>query len=276
MNNIKFSVLMSVYFKENPAYLAESLESIFNQTLLPNEVVLVEDGPLTAELENTINKYAVKYHYLKIVKLEKNSGLGKALNEGLKHCKYDYVARMDSDDISIFNRFEKQIEYLKLHPNIDVIGSNITEYDVNMKNITGHRIVPENNDKILKTMKKRNGMNHVTVIYNKKKVIESGNYQNMPYFEDYYLWVRMSKNGNKFYNIQESLVNVRCGTDMVKRRGGKTYLKNIINFEKALLELKTINIFQYFFNVFTRSLVSLVPASFRLFIYNNFLRKKVR
>ena len=155
---------MSVYYKENPSYLDDSLDSIFNQTLKPNEVVLVEDGPLNEELDNVINKYKNKHECFKIVKLKENMGLGKALNEGLKYCQYEYVARMDSDDISIPNRFEKQISYLEQHPEIDMLGSNIAEYDEKMTTITGHRIVPENNNEILKMMKKRNPFNPMSVI----------------------------------------------------------------------------------------------------------------
>lgn len=272
MKKIKFSVLMSVYYKEKASYLDDALNSIFKQTLKPNEVVLVEDGPLNDELYEVIDKYKKKYKYFKTVRLKKNMGLGNALNEGLKHCTYEYVARMDTDDISLPNRFEKQIGYLEKHPEVDLIGSNIVEYDEDMINITGYRIVPESNDEIIKMMKKRNGMNHVTVIYKKDKVMKSGNYQDMPYFEDYFLWARLLKNNCKFYNAQENLVNVRCGDSMVKRRGGKKYLVYIKRFENKLLELEIINKKEYFKNIVARYIAALMPNKMRGLLYSFLLR----
>lgn len=273
MNNIQFSVLMSVYFKENPQYLDKALESVFNQTLMPNEVVLVEDGTLTSELDDIVKKYKLKYSkILKIIKYKKNRGLGIALRDGLLKCSNEIVFRMDSDDISNLDRFEKQINLFK-NKNVDVVGGNIIEYDINMETITGYRKVPIENSNILKMMRKRNAMNHVTVAYKKSKVIEAGNYQNMPYFEDYYLWIRMLQNGCVFYNVDDFLVNVRCGNEMIKRRGGISYIKCIINFEKTIYKIKFISFYRFLCNVIIRTLISIVPNSIRTFFYKNILRK---
>ena len=186
MDNYIFSVLMSVYFKEKPLYLDLALESVFNQTIKPNEVILVEGGSLTEELEEVISKYEKKYSdILKVIKYEKNRGLGIALHDGLLECSNDIVFRMDTDDICVNDRFEKQLEVFKNNV-VDVVGSNICEYDDDMENMTGMRIVPENDRDIKKMAKKRNPMNHMTVAYRKQAVIEVGNYQDMAYFEDYY------------------------------------------------------------------------------------------
>lgn len=273
MKKIKFSVLMSVYYKEKASYLDDALNSIFSQTLKPNEVVLVEDGPLNDDLYKVIDKYKKKYKYFKTVRLKKNMGLGNALNEGLKHCSYEYVARMDTDDISMPDRFEKQIRYLEKHPEVDLIGSNIAEYDEDMINITGYRIVPESNDEIKEFMKKRNPFNHMSVIYKKGKVFEAGNYLDMPYFEDYYLWSRMAVNNCAFYNIQENLIQVRGGTNMIKRRGGKKYLSCIKRMEYELLELKIIKKREYYINLLVRSICALIPNRIRKLIYKKVLRK---
>lgn len=270
---MEFSVLMSVYFKENPLYLEQALDSVFNQTIQPNEVILIEDGKLTLELDKVISKYETKYsNILRVVKYEQNRGLGIALRDGLLECSNEIVFRMDTDDICVKNRFEKQLEIFK-NKNVDIVGSNIREYDENMKNVTGMRIVPETDDMIKKMAKKRNPMNHVTVAYRKSKVIDAGNYQDMPYFEDYYLWVRMINNNCKFYNIQDVLVNVRGGKDMIKRRGGKKYIEPILNFEKSLLDLKLINKFEYFQNITTRIIGALIPNGFRDVAYKILLRK---
>ena len=272
-NDIKFSVLMSVYFKESPSYLEAALSSVFAQTVMPDEVVLVEDGPLTSELDETISKFEKEYPtILKVIKFENNRGLGKALHDGLLECSNEIVFRMDTDDIAHKDRFEKQLKIFK-EKNVDVVGSNITEFDETMTNITSHRIVPEHDEDIKKMAKSRNPINHVTVAMKKSKVIEAGNYISMYYFEDYYLWIRMMKIGAIFYNVQESLTDVRGGNDMIKRRGGKKYIKPIINFEKAILKLGYISKFEFLKNVLQRVIVSLIPNHFRFFVYKILLRK---
>lgn len=269
---IKFSVLISVYYKETASNLKISLNSIINQSILPNEIVLVEDGKLTQALYDVIDDFLVKYPKLfTIIKIEKNSGLGNALNVGLKACKYDYVARMDSDDFSNFNRFEKQIDAIT-NLDVDVIGSLIDEYDSNMNNKISTRYVPQNDYDIKKYAKNRNPINHVSVFFNKNKVLKVGSYIDCPYFEDYYLWVRMFKNNCKFYNIQESLVKVRGGFDMINRRGGRQYISAITNFETKILKIGFINFFEYFFNMFVRIVIAIVPNYIREYIYKKKLR----
>ena len=151
---------------------------------------------------------------LNVVRYEKNRGLGIALHDGLLECKNEIIFRMDTDDICLPTRFEKQLKIFKKDKSIDIVGSNITEFDETMENSTSERIVPETDSEIKVRAKKRNPMNHMTVAYKKDAVIKAGNYQDMMYFEDYYLWVRMMINNCKFYNVQETLVNVR---------GGKTF-----------------------------------------------------
>lgn len=274
MKEIKFSVLMSIYKKENPKYFYDSMNSILNQTLLPNEIVLVEDGELPEELEKVVIEYEKKCSFLKVLRYKENRGLGPALNDGLKKCKYDYVARVDTDDLCAENRFEVQVNFLKENPNFDVIGSNMLEYDEKMKHILSLKKVPEKHNEIEKYIKKRNPMNHPTVIFKKEKVLEVNGYEDYPYFEDYYLWSKLIKNNCKFYNIQENLYDFRAGISMIKRRGGKEYLSCIKKFEKALLKLGIINKFEYIENVIVRFLISLIPDSLRLFIYNKALRQK--
>lgn len=271
---MKFSVLMSVYYKEKSENLRQALDSIVNQTLKPNEIVLVEDGSLTDELYSVIKEYKKKYKYLKTVKLKENVGLGKALNEGLKKCKYDYVARMDSDDISVIDRFEKQVKYIKENPSCDLLGGSIIEFD----SLTGQnlscRIVPCNKNNIIKYLKKRNPFNHVTVMFRKSSVIESGGYQDCPYFEDYYLWARMIKKNRNVNNLNEILVKVSAGLEMTGRRGNIQYIKHVINFEKKLLKLNLINKSIFCYNVLIRSIVSIMPNNIRYKLYQRRLRNE--
>lgn len=273
MEEMKFSVLMSVYAKERANNLKLAMESIINQTLKPNEIVLVEDGKLTAELEEIVQLYEKSYDFVKVLRLSQNVGLGKALDEGLKWCKYEYIARMDSDDISVKKRFEKQIRFLKKNSNYSVVGGNIIEFDDNTNKNISFRKVPSLHNEILKYAQKRNPMNHVTVIFKKSDVIDAGGYKDCPFFEDYYLWIRMLKKDRKMYNIQEPLVRVRAGASMSNRRGNFKYVFSILNFEGILLKMKVINIFQYVFNVSLRVFIALLPNKIRYYFYQKRLRE---
>lgn len=265
---MKFSVLMSVYDKEKPEYLDSALESVFNQTLRADEVILIKDGILNEKLEMVIKKYQSKYSELVTYRFRKNRGLGYSLRDGVTLCNNDIIIRMDTDDISLPNRFEKQINFIKNHSDIAVVGSNIIEYDENLEKIIDYKIVPETNEELQKYIKKRNPFNHMTVLFRKSAVVEAGNYQHMPNFEDYYLWCRMSKMGYKFYNMQEYLMKVRTGESMIKRRGGKNYIKKIIKFEKEILKLKVTNLFQFLINIFIRCFFSIIPNKVRLHFYH--------
>lgn len=274
MKKIKISVLMSVYCKEKPSNLKLALESIINQSYKADEIILVEDGSLTVELDKTIDDMQKRCNYLNVIKLEKNVGLGNALNEGLKYCNNKFVARMDSDDISELNRFKLQIDYITKHPEIDVLGGNILEFDDETGKNLSYRNVPRKCEEIKRFLKRRNPMNHVTVMFKKEKVEASGGYLDCLFFEDYYLWARMLKNNCIFSNLDDVLVKVRAGLSMAGRRGNINYIKSIIVFEKRLLDLKLINFFDFLYNISVRSTVSLMPNKIRYYIYQRRLRNE--
>lgn len=270
-----FSVLMSIYIKEKAEYLDRALRSILvEQTLKPKEIVIIEDGPITIDLINILDKYKNEYpNIIKSVVLNENKGLGDALNIGLEATSYDIVARMDADDISLPERFEKQYRFF-VSNKYDVVGTNVLEFETNEDNIVGFKKVPENHSNILKYAKLRNPINHPSVMFNKKAVLECGSYEKMPGFEDYYLWVRMLKKGYRFYNIQEPLLKFRTGKETIKRRGGLEYFKDEKAFFKKLLEIEFLNHFQYFTSLSIRFPFRIVPENFRLFVYKKFLREK--
>lgn len=271
---MQFSVLMSVYRNDKPNELALALSSMVNQTVKPDQIVLVLDGPVTDELRETVEHFAAENSIIEIVPLKENVGLGSALALGLPHCKFEYVARMDSDDYSLPDRFEKQISFLEAHPETDVLGGQIAEYDSAMEQELAIRSVPITAEEIADRMKTRNGMNHVTVVYKKSAVLDSGNYQHCPFFEDYYLWCRMLRDGYRFYNLDSILVNVRTGEGMYKRRGGKAYNEAIRSFEKKILDLEFIDKKQYWKNLIVRLCVANMPNSLRGFLYKTKLRSK--
>ena len=269
-----FSVLLSLYYKENPLFLRQSLDSIFNQTLLPDEVVLVEDGPLTEALYAVVEEYIRKYPVLNVVPLPENVGLGRALNEGLKHCSHELVARMDTDDIAMPDRFEKQIGYMETHPECDLLGGQITEFIDRETNIVCARKVPCTHEKILMWLKGRSPFNHMSVTMLRSRVIACGNYLDWHFNEDYYLWIRMALGGCRFANLPDTLVNVRVGKEMYWRRGGWQYFKSTSALQKYMLANKVISPFRYLFNVSLKCVVQvLMPNSARQFVYRHFLRK---
>lgn len=269
-----FSVLMSLYYKENKDYLNEALGSLINQSIKPTEIVLVKDGPLTKELEETLDFYMEKYPLLfKIVSLKENVGLGKALNEGLKVCRYELVARMDTDDIAKKDRFEKQLRVFSENSNVDIVGSWLDEFEYNIKNIKSVKKVPEYHKSIETYSKLRNPLNHPSVMFKKISVLKVGGYLEFPLYEDYYLWVRMMVYGMIFYNIQESLVFFRTSDIMYERRGGIRYLVNDIKLQYKFFSLGFLSLIEMVRNIILRSPARIIPNKLRLLFYRKFLRK---
>ena len=219
-----FSVLISVYIQERADLLDRALRSILvDQTVKPTEVVLVEDGPLTPELYTVIEEYRQRFPVLVSVKLTQNEGLGKALNAGLKACRNEWIARMDSDDISLPGRFEQQLQYIVTHPDIDVLGCAIDEFtsDENMINAT--RLCPE---RVNSYIKFRSPVNHPTAFFRKSSVLKAGGYQHCLFMEDYHLWIRMYALGMKITSLQASLYRARMDMGTIRRRGGWKYMRS--------------------------------------------------
>ena len=247
MDKIKFSVLMPVYHKENPIFFKQALESIMQQTLMPDEIVIVKDGALTKELDNIIENYSLNYNDLfNIITLAQNVGPGKARNAGLQACKYNYIALMDSDDIANLARFEKQIGYLEKHPEIDCLGSNVTEFEGNQENIISKKVVPITHEEIFKFGKWRSPMNNMTIIYKKDKVLEVGGYNSFNFGEDYLLFAKMLNVGMLFYNLEDCLVNARSGQRMLAKRVGWDKIK-----QEFLLFYEFKNFFAFYAQNYT-------------------------
>lgn len=270
---VEFSVLMSVYHKEKPEFLRQSLDSIFSQTLPPTEVVLVQDGPVPEAIAQVMDEYQASHPEMKLIKLDKGCGLGGALNEGLKHCSYDIVARMDTDDISKPDRFKEQVTWLAEHPDVDVCGSWIDEFSGEVNNVVSSRKPPQEHADIVSFSHKRNPMNHPTVVFRRKAVERAGSYQPFHLFEDYYLWVRMIQTGCHFHNIQRSLLFFRMSPDMFLRRGGFKYSCTEIRFQKKLHKMGHIGWGTMMQNIIYRTTVRNLPNSIRKFIYVGLLRR---
>ena len=272
----RFSVITSVYKNDKPDFVRVALDSMLvHQSVKPGEIVLVQDGIVPDGLSLLLSEYESKYpEVMHIIRLDKNGGLGNALKLGVENAKYDICARMDSDDICMPDRFEKQLAYLESHPECDIVGGQMTEFIDTPDNIVGRREVPLTNKEIYEFMKSRCALNHVTVMFRKEAVLKAGNYQDWFWNEDYYLWVRMMMVGCRFANIPDVAVNVRSGADQYARRGGKKYFDSEIGIKKLMLEQGMITRKEYIVNYIQRFIIQLMlPNSIRGWVFRTFARK---
>ncbi len=270
-----FSVLMSVYKNDNPCYFELAFKSIYDdQVLKPSEIILMVDGPISKELQDVISEKAEKCSVLKVIEQKENLGLGLTLNNGLKHCTNEIVARMDADDISCPERFLKELETME-RESLDIVGSNIAEFCDDPEKIVAHRVLPTTDEDIKKFMKSRCPMSHVSVMFKKSAVAKAGGYQHLHYCEDYYLWVRMALTGAKMGNISESLVKVRMNEDAYQRRGGMKYYKSHKTLFKFMRKNKMISCFCYLKNLLIRFFAEVIISNkTRQKLYQKYLRKK--
>lgn len=305
---MKFSVIMSIYKSDVPELVRVALDSLLQQTLLPNEIVIVGDGPVPAELEQVVSSFKCQVSKIRTtpnssfakggdlvpedgkesletrnqkpetivtyLPQEKNGGLGEAMRIAAEAAKYDYLARMDSDDICLPDRFEKQMKCFEEDLELSLVGGMITEFDGDPENIIAKRILPLEDAEIKRMMRGRCAVNHVTVIFKKADLMKSGNYQPFWKQEDHYLWARMMEHGCKFRNIPDVVVNVRSGKDQIARRGGLRFYKSVVRVFWYMYRHGLIS-FGYFLYICTvRGIVQvLMPNRLRTWVYLHLLRK---
>lgn len=271
---------MSVYHKEKAEHLRLAMDSMWNQTVPTNDFVLVCDGPLTEDLDTVIAEMEKEHgSILHVVRLPENQGLGHALQVGVIECKNDLIARMDSDDISRPERCEKELDVFSNHPEVSIVGSVIEEFETiapgsfTPSRICSKRLVPEVADNIVHFAKKRNPFNHPSVMFSKKAVLAAGNYQNVRYMQDYYLWVHMLIAGEKGYNIQTPLVFMRADSNLFKRRSGNLYRRIQLDLFRYMRQQGFISNGQYFLSCFIRIGSSMAPNWLRQFMFKQILRQ---
>ena len=216
---MNYSVLMTVYCKDSPEYLVQSVSSMLDQTYKTDEFVLVCDGKLTDDLEESIKTVFKGYEsILNIVRLPENVGLGKALNIGLPLCKNSWVARMDDDDIAHINRCEVQIDFIKKHPGISIIGSYVNEFSEDNQKPIRVKKVPIDEKDIIRYAKRRNPFCHSSLMIKKEDILAAGNYSTMRTNQDVETWVRVLNKGFIGANIPLPLVDFRFDHKTYKRR----------------------------------------------------------
>jgi glycosyltransferase involved in cell wall biosynthesis len=276
---MKFSVLMSVYFKEQADYLRQALESLMCQSTPPSEIVLVKDGALTEPLDQVIDVFSQHNPgILIVIALPVNSGLGHALAAGLAACSFDLVARMDSDDISDYFRFEKLLSFLKNNPQIDIVGSTLQEFSEHVGDSNIIKTCAAEHEDMIKGIKLRSPMNHATILFRKSRLVEAGGYQgNTIFFEDYALFIRLWQKGLRFHNLPDILYHMRVdsGLNSIRRRCGVHYIKKEINFLKHVHEIGAFTRMDQIKYGILKFPIRLLPPRLVLFVYNTFLRKQL-
>lgn len=265
----KYSVLMSLYKKENPEYLRIAIDSMLNQTVAPDEIVLVEDGPLTDDLYAVLDEYPMLHR----VKNEINLGLGLALNVGLKECRNELVARMDTDDCSKPERCEKQLQRFLEKPYLAVVGSHIDEFIGDISNVVSQRIVPTTSEEIYKFAKKRSAFNHPAVMYSKTAVLENNGYADLKRNQDVDLFGRMLFNGNKAENIDEALLWFRSSDKLAKRRKSWQNTWSYVATIRKFWKMGYSSFADYAIVGIAQTGMYLMPIKLQNYIYKNFLRK---
>lgn len=269
-----FSVCMSVYKNDKPADFIIAVRSIYQQTVKPGDIVLVVDGPVGNELKKAIEALQNEIEVMNVIWLPTNQGHAIARQTGLMAAKYELIAVMDADDISVSNRFEKQLKAFEEHSDVTVVGGLIYEFIGETQNVVGKRIVPEYDAEIKAYLKSRCPMNLVTVMMRKSHLEKVGGYIDWYCEEDYYLWIRLALAGYKFYNIQENLVDVRVGEEMYQRRGGWKYFKSEASLQKYMWKHGVIGLGCYLYNVAIRFAVQVaMPNSVRGWVFRTFARK---
>jgi amylovoran biosynthesis glycosyltransferase AmsE len=265
-----FSVLCSLYHKEEPVYLEQCFESLAWQTLEPNEIVVVHDGPLTEQLYEVLGEWKKKLP-IKEVLLKKNVGLGEALNIGLKHCGYNLVARVDTDDINHLDRFNKQIIYMNENPNVAALSCDINEFITDPKEPCRVRSVPKSN--LASFSLKRNPLNHMAVVFRKDAIESVGSYKHLQFMEDYYLWIRLQADGYILANQGEVLVSARVGNGMLERRSGYGYAKSELRLMSKIYKLNLTKSPLTLFYFLVRAFLRFIPSAFLSEVYS-LMRKK--
>ncbi len=275
MMDQNFSVAISVYKNDKAECFDRALESITDlQSVKPSEIVLIVDGPIGGDLNDVIIKYEAKYSFFKTIRLPQNGGLGNALRVAVDHCRYELIARMDSDDIALPNRFEEQLKLFEVNPDLDIVGADISEFVDAEDNVVAYRRVPMKDAEIKEYLKKRCPFNHMTVMYKKSAVARAGGYLDLFWNEDYYLWIRMLEQNCLMANTGTVLVNVRTGKDMYKRRGGKKYYKSEKFLQDYMRKRKIIDFPTYSMNLIKRIIVQVcLPPSLRGWVFRKFARK---
>ncbi|WP_236039481.1 glycosyltransferase [Haloarcula salinisoli] len=270
-----FSVVLPVYHGDDPQHFNKAVESLASQTVIPDEVVVVEDGPLTDSLERILSDWSTEFPgNFRRCRHESNKGLSVALRTGVKAASNDLVARMDADDLSVEDRFETQLQFLIDNPETDVVGGYIAEFSSDPSDISALRKVPHQHDAIRRKARFRSPMNHGSVMFRRDSVLQVGNYRSVDRMEDYGLWVRLLLSGATFRNIPKVLLKVRAGNQLYDRRGGWEYAREELRLQTEFYRWGFTSLPIFILNVSFRSVLRLIPNRVRRLVYQQLAREE--
>jgi glycosyltransferase involved in cell wall biosynthesis len=265
------TVLMAVYGGDDAALLRRAIQSVFDNSVQPDQFLLVADGPLTPRLDAVIHEF--KDSSLELLRLPVNRGLAYALNLGLQHARYEWIVRADADDVNLPQRFSTQAQFARANPEISIFGAQVLEVTASDKAIA-HRRVPLSFAQVCKRVLKRNPLNHMTVCFKRNDVIALGGYPEVPLKEDYALWATAIAGGLRVENIDQTLVRATAGDAMYRRRGGLKYIRSEIEMQRLLMKLGLVSKARAFLTGLSRSAVFALPSSLRGIIYKRLLRQQ--
>lgn len=271
-----FSVSMCVYGGDDPEFFDAAVESVVRQSVPPAEIVLTVDGPIPQTIQAVIDKYrsTLKEISFRVIYLERNMGHGQARRTSFDHCTHQLIALMDADDLSLPERFQKQLDCFAANPGLDIVGGIIQEFVDVPEQVAGRRVVPLTDGEIKDYMKRRCPMNQMTVMFQKAAVAQAGGYLDWYCDEDYYLWIRMALAGKKFANLPDVLVYVRVGQEMYSRRGGWRYFRSEAKLQRLMLQKGIIGPGRYGLNVAQRLVLQvLMPNRLRGFLFRKLARE---
>ncbi len=272
INNLdNYTVLMSVYKKDKPEWITQAVFSMLNQTMKPDEFLILVDGPVSKDIKKTLSSFESE-SIIKVKYFKENRGLGPVLRDGVNMAKNELIARMDADDISTRDRCELQLKKFMEKPELDIIGGYFYEFTNNLDMKVSLKKYPTTNEEIYKFAKKRNPFAHPAVMFRKSSAIKAGNYRDCALCEDYDLWSRMLLNKSKCENLDVPILNMRVNADFYNRRGGFSYMKKIINFKYTLLQRDFYSIFNYLYSVMASIFVCMMPNRLRKMVYLKCLR----
>lgn len=271
-----YSVLMTVYEKEEPEHFQLAIDSMVRQTVMTNDFVIVCDGPLTKELDEVIDKALHKFPDLfQIIRLKKNVGIGAATNIGLQHCKNDLIAKMDADDMAALQRCELQLKAFATCPQLTILGGYLAEFDCDPKEPYAIREVPLKNEDIRKFARRRQPFNNVTVMYRKDAVLKVGGYRPMGRNEDFDLYIRLLHAGYYAMNLAEILTSARTDRTAMIRRASWPTLKGCAKSRWYSMRMGYCSILDFLVCVGGQFAVWICPVCIQEWFYQKFLRKVV-
>lgn len=270
----EFSLLMSVWGGDDPAFLEAAYRSVVHeQTRPPDDVVLVQDGPVPRPLEDMITGLIHESPVpTTLLALDSNVGLGVALDQGMAACAHDIVARMDADDIALPHRFAVQVPLVEA--GVDLVGSSLLEFGDDPHDIVGRRVPPIDPATIVRYARFHQPFNHPTVVYRRSVVEAAGGYRHLALMEDYLLFAKMIGLGARVANVEEPLVLYRVGAGAYARRGGVALLKSEWRLQCRLFDLGFTNRLQFARNVVLRGGYRLVPEPVRKTAYRFLIARR--